>query len=382
LIVRALPFAAFVLTGIVNTVLGPILPWLGARAHLTDAQAGALFFAEFAASVATGLLSGLIIRRGGYARTIAAGTIAMASGTVALAVPIPRLWPAALAICGVGLGLTVPAVNLLFADRGGPRGAAAVSAVNLAWGAGATLWPLLIAVTGAIGALLPAVSAALVVVGASIWQARRRFPDPAPPAESPPHARTRNTLIALFALLFFLYSGAEAAIGGWVTSYAARLPAALAVRLAVAPSAAFYGGLTAGRALLALWLVESRERAAIFGGLLAAIVSLSLALAFERANVLIVCAAGAGLGLSPLWPATVAAMTRALGSAARGALIAMGGLGAAIVPALIGLLSIRLGSLRSGLVALVAVLAILALGHAIRHRYTRMDQPRMNTDEH
>jgi fucose permease len=64
-------------------------------------------------------------------------------------------------------------------------------------------------------------------------------------------------------------------------------------------------------------------------------------------------------------------MTRALGSAARGALIAMGGLGGAIVPAAIGLLSIRFGSLRSGLMALVAALVLLALGHAVRLILTR-----------
>src|SRR5262245_24949957 len=82
---RPILFAGFVVTGFVTTLLGPVLPWLTARWHLTDAAAGALFTIEFAGSIVVGAMSGLIVKRFGSTRTLCAGYLFMATGVAGLA---------------------------------------------------------------------------------------------------------------------------------------------------------------------------------------------------------------------------------------------------------------------------------------------------------
>ena len=54
--VSLIAYIGFALTGIVTTMLGPLLPALKVRWGLTDAQAGYLFAAQFAASVVSTMM--------------------------------------------------------------------------------------------------------------------------------------------------------------------------------------------------------------------------------------------------------------------------------------------------------------------------------------
>ena len=57
---------AFLPTGILQTLLGPMLPILIARWALNDTQAGNLFLVQFLASLAGVQLSGLLLTRWGW----------------------------------------------------------------------------------------------------------------------------------------------------------------------------------------------------------------------------------------------------------------------------------------------------------------------------
>jgi fucose permease len=46
----ALLHSGFILTGVANTMVGPLLPLLSSRWHLNDVQAGNLFVAQFLGS--------------------------------------------------------------------------------------------------------------------------------------------------------------------------------------------------------------------------------------------------------------------------------------------------------------------------------------------
>ena len=83
---RPILYAGFVVTGFVTTLLGPVLPWLTARWHLSDAAAGALFTIQFAGSIVVGAMSGLIVGRFGSTHTLCAGYAFMAAGFAGLAV--------------------------------------------------------------------------------------------------------------------------------------------------------------------------------------------------------------------------------------------------------------------------------------------------------
>ena len=138
--------ASFVLTGVVTTLLGPILPILVTRWGLNDWQAGLLFTMQFAGSMMAVALSSVGMTRLGLRATLASGATLMASGVAALAGGPLALGYGAVLCYGIGrLGVTIPATNLAVAEQYAARRAAALNLLNLAWGVGAVTAPPLIA---------------------------------------------------------------------------------------------------------------------------------------------------------------------------------------------------------------------------------------------
>ncbi len=137
--------AGFVLTGIVTTLLGPILPVLSAKWSLSDARAGFLFTAQFLSSTVGTLASAFLIARIGFERLLAIGFGVMGLGIAGLGL---ASWPncvAMVAAYGLALGLVIPAANLLVSARNPERSAAALNILNAAWSLGAVLSPPLLA---------------------------------------------------------------------------------------------------------------------------------------------------------------------------------------------------------------------------------------------
>src|SRR5579863_7742975 len=97
----ALVHLDFLLTGIVMTFLGPMLPILSVRWSLNDEQAGYLIFAQFFSSMFGMLSSGPLVLRIGYRLTLITGLILMASG-MALLVSGPWLL-GMIAVCIFGV---------------------------------------------------------------------------------------------------------------------------------------------------------------------------------------------------------------------------------------------------------------------------------------
>src|ERR1700687_1159047 len=75
----------FLVTGVVMTFLGPMLPVLTSRWSLTDEKAGYLLFAQFFSSMFGMLSSGPLVQRIGYRLTLIIGLLLMASGMALLA---------------------------------------------------------------------------------------------------------------------------------------------------------------------------------------------------------------------------------------------------------------------------------------------------------
>src|SRR3981189_3881597 len=78
---------AFLPTGFLQTLLGPMLPILIARWALNDTQAGNLFLVQFLASLAGVQLSGLLLTRWGFRPAFLWGLLLMAWGGAPL---LPR----------------------------------------------------------------------------------------------------------------------------------------------------------------------------------------------------------------------------------------------------------------------------------------------------
>jgi FHS family glucose/mannose:H+ symporter-like MFS transporter len=362
---------AFVLTGVVNTILGPVLPWLATRWALSDRMAGTLFTAEFAGGLVGGVASGWIAARWGSGRTMGAGMMLMALGVAATAL---GPWPVVvmgMAVAGLGLGFVIPPMNLLVARLEPARAAGALSALNLSWGVGAMTWPIGLAVLQPIAGTV----VVLLILAAALAISAMRLAAVATGAVATHHPAARATsgsasIVVLFGILIVFYSGVEMAIGGWVTEYARRMEDLGSARPGQVSAALFWGGLTLGRAGIALRLPDLQANPAVFTGLAIVAGALSLLLLSSSGIGLAASALFAGVGLSPVFPVTIAAVARTCSPRVASALIALAALGGATVPWLVGAISEATASLAFGLAALVALVLVLIGGHALRVRVT------------
>jgi MFS transporter, FHS family, glucose/mannose:H+ symporter len=367
---RWLLFAGFVVTGFVTTVLGPILPWLTARWHLTDAEAGALFTIQFTASVVAGLGSGVIVARLGASATLAAGYGMMACGFAGLAVGDRVIGTLAIALAGVGLGFVVPPTNFIVARLTPERAAAALGALNLCWGIGAAGWPAIVAqfnpTPGVAGALLVA---AALLAGASMAMAFTPFPSHIlHDATNRVAAAWTWRRLTIFAMCIALYSGVESAFGGWIAEYTRRLSVDATDMRWESAASAFWGGLAAGRGLVAIGLAPRYENVAVFSGLVVVAVAVGALLTVAGPSAVLLVAVACGFGLAPSFPVTMAALAREMPASIAQPMIALGSLGAAIVPWVVGAISTRTGMLASGLRTLLVLVAVLVGFHAARVR--------------
>ena len=345
----------FVVTGIVMTFLGPMLPSLSARWSLNDTQSGSLIFAEFFSSMFGMLLSGISVQRLGYRKTLIIGLALMAVGVAMLAFG-PWLWGVA-SICtfGIGYGMTTPAGNLRTAEINPDRSAAALSVINAVWGIGAMSSPFLVdlalrahqpqlfffGTASALGLLLLA-----LVFSQFVPDTRFEADEPGAKADSIWKIR----ILPLICALFFVYVGTETCFGNWVAMYARRMATndhSFATRM---PSF-FWGALLVGRALAPLALKFKRETGVANLGLSLALLG-GVALVMARGTTLI--AAGSlltGVGLASIYPISVSLLAAWFGSSSRrvsGAVFASGNIGGALMPLMVGTVSTLAGNLRFG----------------------------------
>jgi fucose permease len=330
-----------------------------------------LFTAQFAASTVGVFLSGAVVPRLGYRFAIVLGVALMGLGTGLLPFAAWPLGLGAVACWGLGMGFTIPACNLLVAEVHPESSAAALNWLNLSWSAGAVACPFLLAPferRDAASLYLHLLGGALLVIAAALAvrplpAARKLSPDTSEPRRSLFTVLTAPSVLAL-AALFFLYTGVENAVGGWVASYAKRMVSGGGTLWVTAPSF-FYLSLLVGRGFAPALLRRVSELRLVRAGLIVALAAIvSLLAAHSMAGVLF-SASVVGLGLSSVYPVTIALMTRTSGrlaAAVPSVMFALAGLGAACVPWLVGFASTAQTSLKMGLgVALAACAAMLGL---------------------
>jgi MFS transporter, FHS family, glucose/mannose:H+ symporter len=412
---------AFLPTGILQTLLGPMLPILIARWALNDTQAGNLFLVQFLASLAGVQLSGLLLTRWGFRPAFLWGLLLMACGVSTLLLGSSALGMAAVAAYGLGLGLVVPSDNLLIAEIGSGSGsssdsgassrersqrssqgssqassrASAVSLLNFFWGVGAVFCSLMVAWTAA-HKLLPFFLGSVALFLVLLAFAMRNLPFPAAatssaapavtsvvtPAGSSPSSCSsssssssasspswrelaKSPAIWIFAAIFFLYPGAETAVGGWIGSYVSRLGSEGASIASMMP-AFFWTALTVGRALGTIFLRHFSERSVLRAGYGGGAAGIGLMLWAPTLTGVIGGALITGLSFATLYPVTVARLSERFGVAARkigSVLFSLAAVGPAVIPWMVGVLSHSTGSLRAGLMVPLGATVILFVVH-------------------
>ena len=353
----AMLHAGFVLTGIINTILGPLLPLLAAEWSLTDAQAGYLFTSLFVGSIAGVVVSSWMVPRVGSRLPLMLGLGMMAVGVGTLGSGTSIFGLVSALLMGIGLGLTVPTTNLLVSELNPQKRAAALNLVNLSWGVGAVASPSLVALAQQMNRTAPlqyGISAVLIVLAGSL----RFFAFP-PPARAADRNRASgddgvwsSRFVPILGALFFLYVGSETSVGGWIAAYAHRVMTGPGTTWAMMPSF-FWAALLAGRAVAPAVLRHISEEKVARGGLTLAALGISLLLLSRNGREVAASVAIAGLGFSSVYPIVIASLSHKFGAMASrvgGLTFTLAGLGGASLPLLVGHLSTRYTSLRAGLV--------------------------------
>ncbi|MCU1272237.1 MAG: hypothetical protein JWN74_3531 [Acidobacteriaceae bacterium] len=380
----ALIHVDFLLTGIVMTFIGPMLPILSARWSLTDARAGSLIFFQFFSSMLGMLLSGVFVQRWGYRFTLIAGAVLMASGMALLASGPWLLGIAAVCILGIGYGLTTPAGNLRTAEINPARSASALNVINAVWGVGAMSSPFLVAIAQREhhpAYFLYGTAAALIALLLLPLLFTRFVPDTHAHVDSPPGDTSfwKDSVLPLICLLFFVYVGTETSFGAWIATYARRVDAKAHAFATLTPSF-YWGALLLGRAVAPITLRFYSPIAIARAGLGVAMLGGLALVAAHGIKLVVVGAVLAGLGLASIFPISVSLLPGWFGASARrasGAVFASGNVGGAVVPWFMGEVSTHAAGLRAAFV--VPLLGVSAM--LVFYLTNRAPTPRLNKAE-
>jgi FHS family glucose/mannose:H+ symporter-like MFS transporter len=365
----AIASAGFVLTGVVNTFLGPILPILSARWALSDSRAGYFFATQFLGSILGVIVSSFLLPRYGFRLIIGISYLLMAVGVNGLLLSEWRYALLGTLALGLGLGFVIPATNLFVSKTNPERRSSALSILNFCWGLGAVSAPVALYATASrnhSSVFLLVLSVLLLVLAATLAFSTETTPVHEDKSIDHSPKQTEWRFAAIVGGMFFLYVAVEASVGGWIATLAERLAAGTSTRWILAPSL-FWGGLLAGRGLAPLLLMRLRERAVALAGL--ALAGAALCVLVFSSHWQWVTAAGlvAGAGLAAIFPITVALLSRFQDMETKnaGLMFAMAGLGGAIMPWLVGAVSTRSESLQIGLMVPLLATVVLLWLHAI-----------------
>jgi fucose permease len=345
-----------------------MLPILIARWALNDTQAGNLFLVQFLAQLAGVQLSGVLLARAGFRPAFLSGLVLMACGVATLYLGSAWLGLLSVAAYGLGLGLIIPTNNLLIAEVSHGSRSAALSLLNFFWGVGAVACSLLVAwahAHGLVPVFLGSVAISLVLLAVAVRNLP--FPGAVKSAASPTPGREvwRNPITWLFAAVFFLYPGAETAVGGWIGSYVTRL-GSLGATMGIVMPAFFWAALTAGRAAGSLILRYVSERRALQAGFALGAAGIGVLLGASTLGGVIASALITGLSFSIMFPIMVARLSHHFGLTARSmgsVMFSLAAAGPAFIPWLVGVISNATGNLRAGLAVPLAATIVLLVIH-------------------
>lgn len=359
--------AGFLLIGIITVLLGQILPILSSRLSLNDRQAGYLFVWQFAGSLVGTFFYNGTIKKFGYLKTLSGGFCLLAFGCAGLNFDSRISCSAAIFTYGIGIGLTIPAVNLLIVELRGEKSSSALNIINFFWGAGAILSKPFVDFLGSPdNILLPTVllSCSFLVIGAAFafsnFQENFTQSEETSVIAAPIWTTWTAWLIAVFG---FVHIGIESSVGGWLTTYELRLQQTPTNNL-ISAAFVFFLFLVIGRGFAPLLFRFLSENTVLLSNLIIMTTGILLILWKEEFLFLIIGAAITGFGTSTVFPTNMSRFTKVFGARATqnaAPLFIFGSLGGAFTTWLVGFTSVAYNSLHAGFLCILISCIILII---------------------
>ncbi len=381
----AIAFAAFILIGLNDGVIGVLLPSIIAHYDVSTATVGLLFPASSIGYLCAAFNSGFLLERLGRRAFLASGAALWIVGMLIFATlpPFLTLLPVLFAV-GCGIALLDAGLNAYIAEL--PRGVSLLNYLHAFYGVGALLGPLLATVmlTSVFGwnatyvALALGVAAALLGImlrferrRAPAWQRHAASAGDATASGGLLRATLQSPLVWLCALFLLVYVGVEVSLGAWVYSLLTD-GQHISTLLAGWMVSGYWLGLTLGRFLLARVVERVGPRRVILWLTLGALAGITLVWAAPGAALAAVGLWLIGFSFGPIFPSVIAVIsvvTRArLRQSAIGFAASLGSMGGALFPWVAANLAQRFGLWSLLPYALTLTLSMLALWLWLRRR--------------
>jgi len=359
--------AGFILIGIVTVLLGQALPVLSSRLSLNDQESGYLFIGQFLGSLTGTFLYDRIVKKFGYPKMLFGGFCLMALGCIGLNFGSWIWCITAISIYGVGIGSTIPAINMLVIELNRERSASALNTINFFWGVGAiTCKPFIDSVGSSSSIAVPTfiLSLSLLLVGVLIlFSNYQKHPEESHKSTVgviPIWATRAAWLIAIFN---FIHIGVESSVGGWITTYQGRLIGTSTSGL-ISAALTFFLMLVVGRGIAPLFFRFFTENTVLLGSLITMTGGIVLILLTDTFGSLLAGAAVLGFGSSSVFPTNMSRFTNLFGSnATQNAMpvFVLGSLGGAFITWLVGFVSTTSESLRTGFFVILMSCVMLVI---------------------
>lgn len=360
--INFLLYFGFFLIGGATVLIGQILPLVSARLSLSDSEAGNLFVAQFSGSLLGTLLANRLVKRFGFPFVLSIGFSLSALGTWAINSNSLLACLGAFFILGGGIGLTIPTVNLYTVEINREKTSSALNVVNFFWGFGAILCKPFVDFLGGKDIFLPTsiLAGLLVSVGLAInFRAVRKLENTESGEKSDENCVPIWTTWTAWtiAAFNFLQIGLESGMGGWITTYAARVQSSGNSTEWISAASVFFLFLVAGRGAAPLFLRFLSDDVMLSGSLSIVLFGTIVLLATNNFILTIFGAAIFGAGCSSIFPINMSRFIKTFGeTAARRAtpLFIAGTFGGAATTYLIGFISTTFNNLRFGMCVLPA----------------------------
>jgi len=369
---------SFLVTGAMVLMTSALLTFLMQHYQLKYDQGGLLLSFLAAGSILSNFLSGSLAERIGHKPTLLIAAVCYFLGYAGLTL-LPPLWAlqGLLLIAGLGWGTFNNLINFLLTAATGGDGRK-ILAVHTMYSIGAFLAPLALGVAISLGFSWRVPAGLLALLSLLLIIVVLLMPIPVLPQSRKPSARKsyaflRQWRFYLFMLLLFMYVGTESSYNGWIVSYLVQkhgYPDADAQFLL----SVLWVAMIIGRVLIAL--ISSKRRMAwilLLEGVGVTVGAILLIVTGQPAG-LTVSVVLIGLSLSACYGMILANASDlvAESSIVSGLMMSLGGLGATLLPLLVGIFAERSG-ITAGMTFLAVTSGLLMVLAAVNSaRYARM----------
>jgi fucose permease len=353
--------------GSIAALLGTILPQLGAKFSLDEAQLGYVALAQALGLAIASVAIGPIIDNVGKKAGLIAGLAGITAALAGLAFATSHgMVLGAMFLLGLGGGMLVTGANTLISDVADEKRSSALNLLNIFFGLGGLATPFLAA---NIPGLNTAYALCLLLAGVTGVTLLVNIATPMPPPTggrgfvfSQAGALLNQPALYLLSLFLFLYVACEVGVWNWLVKYLVSQNVSEGYAQNVL-SLGFALGLLIGRLVVSRILLGVPEiRVTLFASVAMAITTFGM---LQTASPMLagVMVFLAGLAMAPVFPTTLGMVgnvfTR-MTATAMGIVITSGWIGLAISSPIIGWISNQ-SSLGTGLLVLPAMSAVMIL---------------------